>query len=114
MNGRLASSVGVASSFGCILLWLGFLFFNPYNRAIPTATHTLGAFMIGVSALGVLAAYKEQPWLMYVLFLALFVPVGLYCLLTPGVFVLIGVFDLLFLGSALLLHRAQRREDQAS
>jgi hypothetical protein len=106
MSGRFASGVGVVSSLGCILLWLVFLFFNPYNRAIPGATQVLGAFMIGVSALGALAAYKKQPWPMYVLFLALFVPVGLYVLLTPGVFMLIGIFDLLFLGSALLLHRA--------
>src|SRR5512145_2378552 len=108
----LSRLVGLAASVGVIGLWSVFSFFNPYNgQQITGATYLIAGLMINLAGLGVVAVLSDKPYLMMLVFVFSFVPVGLYLLGTPGIFRWIGVFNLLFLVSVLLNFRLPRNKD---
>ncbi len=97
-------SIGLAASGVTGSLWLVFLFFNPYgNRGITAGSYAIAGLMLGLALVGAVAAWKGRPVWMFVVFAFSFVPVGLYTLGVPGPFQWVGVTNILFLVSGLLM-----------
>ena len=59
--------------------------------------------MVGLAIAGIVAAVTERPILMILIFLVSFFPAGLYLLGVPSIFRLIGLSDLLFFISSILI-----------
>jgi hypothetical protein len=57
-------------------------------------------FMGLLALMGIFATLFERPFLMLVIFLFSFFPIGLYMLGVPSIFFLIGVSNLLYLAAA--------------
>ena len=95
---QLAKGLGVAAAGAMIVLWVVFLFFNPYDGGFRVGLVAEGMLLCAVVAL-MACLHGSRGW-MVALFVVSFVPVGLYLLGTPGVFLWIGVANLLYLASA--------------
>lgn len=102
---NLARILGILTSLGALILYIVLAFFNPYT----TGTLTLPILLMMLVAIaGTAAAYFIRPYWMLVLFAASFVPIGLYMLGTPGIFRLIGIFDLIYLLAGILMLLSKR------
>ncbi|MEW6573658.1 MAG: hypothetical protein AB1374_08510 [Bacillota bacterium] len=102
--------VGVVASVGNIVLILVLYFFNPYGKfAVPTESYFIFSLMVILSLLAVYACVKVVPLVMYGVFFGSFFPVGFYLLGTPGIFKWIGVFNLFYLASAMLMSAGKER-----
>ncbi len=111
--GMIATFFGLMAALGSVLLWLMFLFINPYsNAAISGLTYIIALTMCSLSVLGIFASLKTRLYLMYLVFLGS-LPFGLYFLLTPGVFKWLGVLCMLYLVSAIVmtLNKANARPE---
>ena len=97
---KLARLLGVFASLGTLILYVVLVFFNPYNAG--SLTLPIAAMMF-LAVAGLITTWKTKPYWMLAVFLALFVPMGLYMLGTPGLFKWIGVFNLLFWLASLLM-----------
>jgi hypothetical protein len=99
-----AASLGVFASTAMLVLWVALaVISHNYPQSTTSDTWLRMAEMVTLAIVGLLASLKKWPLLMLVVFLASFFPVGLYMLGTPSVFRLIGVADLLYLGTTLWL-----------
>lgn len=97
-----AQILGVLSQAGCFTLW-GVLALTTWNDPVQYEAARNAAVMGLVALGGVLATVFDRPFLMIAIFLFSFFPVGLYLLGAPSVYMLIGVFDVLYLLSAIIL-----------
>lgn len=97
------------SCAGSALLWLIFLYANPYGRqGITTGTYVVGWAMIALACLGAYLAATHRVVGMAAVFVLSFVPLGLYLAGTPGIFRWIAAFDLgLFLATMILWFRTR-------
>jgi hypothetical protein len=86
--------LGLFASIGCVFLYVRLL-----NLGITTFPIVV---MLVLSITAAIASYKSKPILMAFLFLASFLPVGLYLLGTPR-FYLIGILNLIYLLATILL-----------
>jgi hypothetical protein len=103
--GRLA---GLLAALSAIALYAVLVFFNPYvsspgQGGTDVTTHVVVALMVVLALTAAWASLYGRPLVLVLTFLLSFVPFGLYMLGTPGVFLWIGVADLLYLLAALLL-----------
>ena len=99
--GRMLGSVsGVAAA----ALWALMTYRNPYAGAADDSQTLSGMLLIGASLVAATAGAAGAHLAMYILFFVLFVPIGFYVMLSGGVFSLIGVCNLLYLVSAILVH----------
>jgi hypothetical protein len=107
-----ARILGVSSALGCLILW-GYLVYSQIFNPIYGADDTVRtAAVMGVLALGgIVATLFDRPFLMIVIFLFSFFPIGVYMLGLPSIYRLIGVFDMLYLLAAVILlyYRFQAR-----
>jgi hypothetical protein len=105
--------LGLISAGGAFILWT-YLALTTWNDPVQYEAARTAA-MMGLLALGgTLVTLFDRPILMIVIFGFSFFPVGLYLLGVPSVYMLIGVFDLLYLLAALslLYYRFQDRYKQ--
>jgi hypothetical protein len=103
---RAIQLLGTGAWVASIALWIVFLWFNPYSPSgITPGTYAIVIFMIALGVLGVYGTWTRRPGFLYVVVGLSFCPVGLYVLLTPGIFRAIGILNLLALSAAILLHR---------
>lgn len=100
--GRL---VGVLSAIGVIALWAVFLFRNPYAPMAGGGTLLIGCTMMLAAAMSAAAAASGAYLGMYLLFFVMFVPIGFYVWMTPGIFRFIGWLEIVYLAGAVLVHR---------
>ncbi len=110
----LARSVGLVGAFSTAVLWLVFVFFNPYlspDQAPDPGPYVMGAMMVLLSVAAAWAVLKLRTGILFLAFAASFVPVGFYVLLTPSIFKWIGVCNLLYLVAGLLMLGARPRVD---
>jgi len=91
MSGSYA--LGSAAAGAATILWLVFLFWNPY-RQTDSQGAVISVIMCVISLLALGAALLEAPVAMLLFGGVALVPVGLYLLLTPGIFAFIGVADI--------------------
>lgn len=101
---------GALACGGAVALWLVFLFANPHGQGGRTAgTFFVAGTMIALAAAGAAASIAGEPLWMGAVAAVSLCPVGFYVLLTPSVFLWIGVCNLLLLAAAVFLYRAARR-----
>jgi hypothetical protein len=93
-------SVGVASSAVGLALWLIFLFWNPYRQP-DTQGAVVPIIMVVIVSLGLGAALLGSAIGMLTFGVAALMPVGLYVLFSPDIFVFIGVSNIVFVGAAI-------------
>jgi hypothetical protein len=99
---KLARVLGVISAGVCLILWAYLALTLWADPGQPDAVRN--AVIMGLLALmGIFATLFERPFLMLVIFLFSFFPVGLYMLGVPSIFFLIGVSNLLYLAAAVAL-----------
>lgn len=102
--------LGAAASSSALILWCVFVYANRfYPETVNEGTWTVQKLMLLLSAAGILTALAKKPFLMFLVFLASFFPIGLYLLGVPGWARLIGIADLLFAFSIVLLLSARYR-----
>jgi hypothetical protein len=100
--GRIMSA---GASLGALAIWAVFLFRNPYGPPAQGRVLTFGSLMMLATVVATGAAVRGAHLAMYLLFVVLFFPVGLYLLGGPGIFSGIGWLNLLYLLGAMLVHR---------
>ncbi len=99
-----AKWLGVGSAIIALILWIVVAYQTHfYPDVITKDTWIVIAVMILLAILGVTAAFTEKPFLMILIFLLLFFPVGLYMLGIPSIFKLIGLSNLIFLISSIVI-----------
>ena len=100
----LAYFIGLTAAGLTIILYGVLLFFNPYvSQPATMETYWVAAIMILLALLVVWAILNHMPGLIFLAFLASFFPVGLYMLGTPGLFMGIGICNLLYLTAGILM-----------
>jgi len=83
------SAMSWISTFG---LWVVLWFFNPYSQ---TDSITIpGMLMLFFATAGVIGSYLMKPILLLSLALLSFFPIGFYLLGTPGIFLFIGILNI--------------------
>ena len=106
----LGRAAGLLASVLTSGLWLVFLFSAPEAESgASTATFFVVLLMVAIATLGILAAWRNRPYLMLAVFVFSFFPMGLYLLGTPAIYRWIGVLDFLFLVSGVLMACGARR-----
>lgn len=97
-------AIGIVAAIGTIYLYALLLFFNPYVKAeVETDVSLTVLLMVAAAFLGIVASVKARPLWMLIVFFISFFPMGFYCLGTPGIFKWIGVCNVLYLVSAVLM-----------
>lgn len=102
----MGRTVAALSAIGAAALWALMTYRNPYAGAANDSQALMGMLMIGASGVAAAAGAAGAHLAMYILFFVLFVPIGFYVMLSGGLFSLIGVCNLLYLASAILVHRS--------
>lgn len=97
---KIGRLIGLTSAVGALVLYGMVVWFNPY--APGSLTLPIGFRML-VGLVGLWLAYKGRPYLMTLVFILSFVPLGLYMLGTPGLFRWIGILDLAYLAASLMI-----------
>ena len=105
--GRLLAT---CAAVGAAVLWLLFLFANPYAPPARGRALTFGGLMMLSAVVSAAAAIRGAHLGMYLLFVASFFPVGGAALSGPGLFSAIGWLNLAYLTGAVLVHAGTRRE----
>ena len=93
--------LGLLASIGNMFLYIWLL-----NLGVMTFPIIL---MLTLSVTAAIASYKSKPILMALIFLASFLPVGLYLLGTPR-FYLVGILNLIYLLATILLFISNLRK----
>lgn len=97
-------AIGVAAAIGAICLFAVLLYFNPYVKAEPGIDTSLTVLlMVAAAVFGIVASVKARPFWILIVFFVSFFPIGFYLLGTPGIFKWIGVCNMLFPVSAVLM-----------
>jgi hypothetical protein len=81
-----------------IVLWTVLWFFNPYAQS--EAITIPGVIMLFAAVAGLVSSYSQKPKLLLALALVSFIPIGLYLLGTPGIFLIIGVLNIVCIALA--------------
>jgi len=106
---KISRFLGIAAAIGVISLWSVLGLFAPYGTyGLLGGSYLVIWLMIILAVIGLGGVLMDNPYVPLVVFALSFVPVGLYLLGTPGLFKWIGLFDLLFLVSGLLMFKVDR------
>ncbi len=98
-----ARILGVSSAAGCLLLW-AYLAYTQISSPVYAEDTLRTAAAMGLLALvAIPATLFDRPFLMIVIFLFSFFPAGLYLLGVPSLYRLIGVLNLVYLLTAIVL-----------
>ncbi len=104
ITARIGKWSGIFSAAAAVIFWAIFAVKNQLYPDLITGDAWMKTLvMLLIAAAGLLAAVWQEARLMILIFLLSFFPVGLSLLGTPSIFRLIGIADLLFLLSGLLL-----------
>lgn len=97
------SIIGLVSGILSILLWVLLVFFNPYSNEIDVRTMLITLVCLVIPAIiAILSFYMSKKVLMLVAFIWS-LPLSLYLIMTPGVFLLFGFTSLAYLLSYILM-----------
>ena len=90
-------------------LWIILWFFNPYSQAETLSIP--GMIMLLLAIAGIVSSYLMKPMLLLALALLSFIPIGIYLLGTPGIFLFIGILNIvsIVLAARLMFVRTRNR-----
>jgi hypothetical protein len=103
-----ARVLGLGAAVTTGLLWCFLLWDGTINGGITGGTYVVGAIMMLLALLAAWGTLTAKPLLLIIAFVGSFVPVGLYMLGAPSIFVLVGVANLLYLFVGVLIFLEQR------
>jgi hypothetical protein len=110
---KIYRALALIASLGAVVLWVGFSLTSPYgSQGLMIGAHIIAVAMILLALVGSYAAWQYNSLLMMGVFILSFFPVGLYLLGTSGIFMGIGVFNLLYFAATLLNLSWQQREEK--
>lgn len=95
--------IGIAASFGTIVLCLILCFFNPYAQTGEPLLMA-SAFLLVPACLELIAVLVKKPGLMFIAFFWS-LPLSLYMAMTPGIFAMFGVTSLMYLVTGIMARR---------
>lgn len=105
---NFSSIIGLISGIISILLWVLLIFFNPYSEQFDESTVLITLFCLVLPAIiAILSFYKSINLLMLLAFISS-LPLSLYLLMTPGVFLIFGFTCLAYLISYILMVLTKR------
>lgn len=90
---KIGQFLGILSTSGALILWIVYIWFNPY---FPSHLTLPMVAMMALALVGFVAASLKRPLVMLLIFGFSFFPVGFYMLNSPGIFKWIGIFNLLY------------------
>ena len=106
--GRLLAMA--AAGMVLILVWV-FDNANPY-AATTIRPSPFSLIQATTAVIALVAATKRWPIVLAITALLAFLPMGIYVLLTPGIFMLVGWANILYFVSALLMSFSERVDDR--
>ena len=112
MNNKLNifSSLGVVSSLLAIGLWISFLLNNPYkNQDSGVIGYIIVGLMLALSGTALWSSLYGRYAMLFTIFLLSFIPVGVYLLLTPSIYLWIGIANIGYLLSAIGLYIVDKK-----
>lgn len=101
---RISYCIGLFASIGSIILWILFVFFNPYTHE-PVERDVLLNTLLTLcfpACVALLATLIKRPSLMFIAFVWS-LPISLYTAMTPSIFKWFGLTCLLYLVAGLLM-----------
>ncbi|MEH7342388.1 hypothetical protein V7122_00630 [Bacillus sp. JJ1532] len=102
---KKSSFIGLIAGMASIILWLVFHFFNPYSNQISyESMFTTFLMLVLPACLAIYSFYKSKKLYMLIAFIWS-LPLSLYMLLTPGVFLLFGITSVMYLLSYVLMRK---------
>ncbi|WP_425800800.1 hypothetical protein ACHOLT_11675 [Desulfitobacterium sp. Sab5] len=107
---KVGATIGVTASILGIVLWMIFIFYNPYVKDVVTDEQLKITFVrLGLPAACILvASVVNQAWLLYITF-AVSLPFYGYMAGTPGIFRLFGLVSVGSIVSAILITIGKRQ-----
>lgn len=105
---NFSSIIGLISGIISIFLWVLLIFFNPYSGQFDVSTILITLFCLVLPAvIAILSFYKSINLLMLIAFIWS-LPLSVYLLMTPGVFLMFGFTSLAYLISYILMALTKR------
>lgn len=102
---KKSALIGFIAGMASIILWIVFNFFNPYSNQISYETMFTTFLMLVLPAcLAIYSFYKSKKPFMLIAFIWS-LPLSLYMLMTPGVFLLFGITSFMYLLSYVLMRK---------
>lgn len=103
--------IGLVAAILTIVLYGVMVFFNPYNGHERTIeNYRVVIMMCMLALLAIWGSLKFKPLLLLIAFFCSFFPVGLYLLGTHGIFALIGICNLLFLVTGIVMFIFKKKQ----
>ncbi|MCK1998636.1 hypothetical protein MPH47_15635 [Psychrobacillus psychrodurans] len=104
---KKSSLLGLVAAIISIVLWMLLNFFNPYSNGTSNDTTLITLFMLVLPAtLAIISSFTARKSLMLIAFIWS-LPISLYMLMTPGIFLLFGITSFCYLLSYILMWKKQ-------
>ncbi|KQL55484.1 hypothetical protein AN964_12325 [Heyndrickxia shackletonii] len=105
---KKSSFLGLVAAIITIVLWLLLNFFNPYSNETNNGTTLLTLFMLVLPAITAIISYFTSRKLLMLIAFIWSLPLSLYMLMTPGIFLLFGITSFCYLFSYIFMRKKQR------
>ncbi|WML58515.1 hypothetical protein [Neobacillus sp. PS2-9] len=103
------SAIGLVAAIVSIILWLILNFFNPYSNQASNDTTFITLFMLVFPALVAIFSYYRSKTIFMLIAFIWSLPLSLYLLMTPGIFLLFGITSFTYLISYILMRKSTGR-----
>ncbi|CAM3271725.1 hypothetical protein FITA111629_13945 [Filibacter tadaridae] len=105
---RKLSSIGLMAGVLSIIPWIIFSFFNPYLNQVEGGTILLTFGMLVLPSCLAIASFLLSKKVLMLIAFAWSLPISLYLLMAPGVFLLFGVTSFSYLISFIFMMKSPR------
>ncbi len=103
---KKSALIGFVAGMVSIILWLVFNFFNPYSNQISYETMLTTFLMLVLPACLAIYSFNMSKKLFMFIAFVWSLPLSLYMLMTPGVFLLFGITSFLYLISYVFMRKS--------
>ena len=100
------SAIGLVAAIGSIILWIILNFFNPYSYQASYDTTFITLFMLVLPAFAAIFSYYRSKTIFMLIAFIWSLPLSLYLLMTPGIFLLFGITSFTYLISYILMRKS--------
>ncbi|MEH7435875.1 hypothetical protein V7182_00135 [Neobacillus drentensis] len=104
------STIGLVAAIISIILWFILNFFNPYSNQASNDTTFITLFMLVLPAFAAIFSYYRSKTIFMLIAFIWSLPLSLYLLMTPGIFLLFGITSFTYLISFILMRKSVRIE----
>ncbi|GIN87555.1 hypothetical protein J6TS2_39410 [Heyndrickxia sporothermodurans] len=97
------STFGLVAAILSIVLWLILNFFNPYSNQNNNDTTLITLFMLAFPACSAIISFSISKKILMLVAFIWSLPLSLYLLMTPSIFLLFGITSFTYLLSYILM-----------